>query len=93
MTVDASKIDYQTFGKAQLDVYGEASFGWAYWSFKNANNAWSLKWNIENEYLLLGNISMLIFFNLFTVNVCAACKITGWYYFLQVKLQANNFRG
>ncbi|KAI3854778.1 hypothetical protein MKW98_027968, partial [Papaver atlanticum] len=49
-----SQREYQNFGRAQLDVYGSASFGWAYWSLKNdANNHWSLKWNIDNNYLQL----------------------------------------
>ncbi|KAI3949111.1 hypothetical protein MKW92_031847 [Papaver armeniacum] len=49
-----SQKDYQKYGSAQLDVYGSASFGWAYWSFKNdvANN-WSFKWIIDNNYLQL----------------------------------------
>ncbi|KAA8522502.1 hypothetical protein F0562_013137 [Nyssa sinensis] len=45
--------DYQKFAKAQLDVYGKATFGWAYWSYKNVNNHWSLKWMIENNYIRL----------------------------------------
>uniref|UniRef100_A0A5B6YQG3 Uncharacterized protein n=1 Tax=Davidia involucrata TaxID=16924 RepID=A0A5B6YQG3_DAVIN len=45
--------DYQKFAKAQLDVYGKATFGWAYWSYKNVNNHWSLKWMIENNYIKL----------------------------------------
>ncbi|KAI3961445.1 hypothetical protein MKW92_029128 [Papaver armeniacum] len=49
-----SQNDYQKYGSAQLDVYGEASFGWAYWTLKNdAANHWSFKWNINNNYLLL----------------------------------------
>ncbi|KAI3860382.1 hypothetical protein MKW92_005927 [Papaver armeniacum] len=48
-----STEDYRNFGRAQLDVYGSASFGWAYWSFKNVNNHWSLKWNINQNYLRL----------------------------------------
>ncbi|KAI3961347.1 hypothetical protein MKX01_007061 [Papaver californicum] len=48
-----SQEDYQNFGRAQLDVYGSASFGWAYWSLKNVQQHWSLKWNINNNYLQL----------------------------------------
>ncbi|KAI3961447.1 hypothetical protein MKW92_029130 [Papaver armeniacum] len=48
-----SQEDYQNFGRAQLDVYGSASFGWAYWSLKNVQQHWSLKWNIDNNYLQL----------------------------------------
>ncbi|XP_062116260.1 probable glucan 1,3-beta-glucosidase A [Humulus lupulus] len=49
----ASKEDYQRFGKAQLDVYGRATFGWAYWAYKCDSNYWSLKWMIENNYIKL----------------------------------------
>ncbi|MCL7043052.1 hypothetical protein MKW94_026088 [Papaver nudicaule] len=48
-----SQEDYQTFGRAQLDVYGSSSFGWAYWSLKNVNDHWNLEWNINNNYLPL----------------------------------------
>ncbi|GJU86939.1 phospholipase-like protein [Tanacetum coccineum] len=34
----ASKEDFQRFSKAQLDVFGRASFGWAYWSQKDQIN-------------------------------------------------------
>ncbi|KAL6227791.1 hypothetical protein ACLB2K_001747 [Fragaria x ananassa] len=47
----AYKQDYQRFAKAQLDVYGRATFGWAYWSYKCENDHWSLKWMIENDYI------------------------------------------
>ncbi|XP_043693518.1 probable glucan 1,3-beta-glucosidase A [Telopea speciosissima] len=49
----ASKEDYQKFAKAQLDVYGNATFGWAYWALKNVNNHWSLEWMIQNGYIKL----------------------------------------
>ncbi|KAL2893907.1 Glucan 1 3-beta-glucosidase A [Bienertia sinuspersici] len=49
----ATKTDYQRFAKAQLEVYGRASFGWAYWSFKNSNNHWNLPWMIQNGYIKL----------------------------------------
>ncbi|GMN33685.1 hypothetical protein TIFTF001_004296 [Ficus carica] len=39
----ATMQDYQRFAKAMLDVYGRATFGWAYWSYKNQYNHWSLK--------------------------------------------------
>ncbi|KAF5955204.1 hypothetical protein HYC85_008060 [Camellia sinensis] len=48
---EAAKKDYQRFGKAQLEVYGRASFGWSYWTMKNVNNHWSLKWMINNGAL------------------------------------------
>ncbi|KAG5241777.1 glucan 1,3-beta-glucosidase [Salix suchowensis] len=49
----ASMQDYQNFAKAQLDVYGRATFGWAYWAYQCAENHWSLKWMIENNYIKL----------------------------------------
>ncbi|KAL1349453.1 hypothetical protein HN51_025950 [Arachis hypogaea] len=49
----ATKEDYQRFAKAQLDVYGRATFGWSYWTLKNVNNHWSLEWMINNGYIKL----------------------------------------
>ncbi|KDP46871.1 hypothetical protein JCGZ_24080 [Jatropha curcas] len=49
----ASMQDYQNFAKAQQQVYGRATFGWAYWAYKCAKNHWSLKWMIENNYIKL----------------------------------------
>ncbi|KAF8672791.1 hypothetical protein HU200_049245 [Digitaria exilis] len=49
----AAKVDYQRFAKAQLDVYGQATFGWAYWMLKNVNNHWSMEWMIQNGYIKL----------------------------------------
>ncbi|KAK3423670.1 hypothetical protein EUGRSUZ_F00489 [Eucalyptus grandis] len=49
----ATKEDYQRFAKAQLEVYGRASFGWAYWALKNVNTKWSLQWMINNGYITL----------------------------------------
>ncbi|XP_072972855.1 probable glucan 1,3-beta-glucosidase A [Typha angustifolia] len=49
----ASKEDYQKFAQAQLDVYGRATFGWAYWTLKNVQNHWSLEWMINNGYITL----------------------------------------
>lgn len=49
----ASKEDLQRFAKAQLEVYGRATFGWAYWTLKNVNNHWSLEWMIKNGYIKL----------------------------------------
>ncbi|URD85025.1 Cellulase (glycosyl hydrolase family 5) [Musa troglodytarum] len=49
----ASKEDYQRFAQAQLDVYGRATFGWAYWTLKNVENHWSLRWMIDNGYISL----------------------------------------
>ncbi|KAI5435823.1 probable glucan 1,3-beta-glucosidase A [Lathyrus oleraceus] len=50
---NATKEDFQRFGKAQIDVFGRATFGWAYWAFKNANQHWSLEWMINNGYIKL----------------------------------------
>ncbi|KAK7247451.1 hypothetical protein RIF29_42334 [Crotalaria pallida] len=47
----ASKLDYQIFENVQLEVYSNATFGWAYWSYKCDSNHWSLKWMIENNYV------------------------------------------
>ncbi|KAG5112437.1 hypothetical protein AAZX31_13G071000 [Glycine max] len=48
---NATKEDFQRFAKAQLDVFGRATFGWAYWALKNANKYWNLEWMIENGYV------------------------------------------
>ncbi|PRQ21502.1 putative glucan 1,3-beta-glucosidase [Rosa chinensis] len=50
---DATKEDYQRFAKAQLEVWGRATFGWAYWTLRNVNNHWSLEWMIKNGYINL----------------------------------------
>ncbi|XP_047323746.1 probable glucan 1,3-beta-glucosidase A [Impatiens glandulifera] len=50
---NASKEEYHKFAKAQMDVYGRASFGWAYWTLKNVNNHWSLQWMIQNGYITI----------------------------------------
>lgn len=46
-------MDYQDFGRAQLEVYNAASFGWAYWTLKNDRKHWDFEWNIRNNYLQL----------------------------------------
>jgi len=51
---NGSQKDYQDFGRAQLDVYNAASFGWCYWTVKNDREHWDLEWNIRNNYLQLG---------------------------------------
>ncbi|XP_004513707.1 probable glucan 1,3-beta-glucosidase A [Cicer arietinum] len=50
---ETTKEDFQRFGKAQIEVYGRATFGWAYWAFRNANQHWSLEWMINNGYINL----------------------------------------
>ncbi|GAU49959.1 hypothetical protein TSUD_180240 [Trifolium subterraneum] len=52
---NGSQTDYENFGKAQLDVYNAASFGWCYWTLKNDMKHWDFEWNIRNNYLQLGN--------------------------------------
>ncbi|KAM7515740.1 hypothetical protein LguiA_005323 [Lonicera macranthoides] len=49
--VAGSQTDYQDFGRAQLEVYDAASFGWAYWTLKNDRVHWDFEWNIRNNYL------------------------------------------
>ncbi|XP_030535073.1 probable glucan 1,3-beta-glucosidase A [Rhodamnia argentea] len=43
----ATKEDSRKFAKAQQDVYGQATFGWAYWSYKCQYDTWDLKQMIE----------------------------------------------
>lgn len=50
---NATKVDYQRFAKAELEVFGRATFGWAYWTLKNVRRPWSLQWMIQNEYISL----------------------------------------
>jgi len=49
----ASKEDYQRFAQVQEDVYGQDTFGWAYWTLKNVRQAWSMEWMIKNGYISL----------------------------------------
>ncbi|KAL3619727.1 hypothetical protein CASFOL_034639 [Castilleja foliolosa] len=46
-----TKNDIQRYGEAQLQVFRNASFGWAYWTLKNVNNHWSLEWMINKGYI------------------------------------------
>ncbi|XP_057970786.1 probable glucan 1,3-beta-glucosidase A [Malania oleifera] len=48
-----TKEEYQRFAKAQVEVYGRATFGWAYWAYKCVPQHWSLKWMIENDFIKL----------------------------------------
>lgn len=50
-----SQTNYQEFGKAQLEVYDAASFGWAFWTLKNDRKHWDFEWNTRNNYLQLGD--------------------------------------
>ncbi|KAL8199942.1 hypothetical protein R6Q57_013510 [Mikania cordata] len=49
----ATKEDFQRFSKAQLQVFGRASFGWAYWSLKHVYDHWSMEWMLKNGYITL----------------------------------------
>lgn len=49
----ASKEEYQRYAAAQLQVFGQATFGWAYWTLKNVNSHWSLEWMFNNGYIKL----------------------------------------
>ncbi|KAE9450018.1 hypothetical protein C3L33_18074, partial [Rhododendron williamsianum] len=53
--LNGSQRDYQDFGRAQLEVYNAASFGWTYWTLKNDRKHWDFEWNVQNNYLELGN--------------------------------------
>ncbi|OEL26324.1 putative glucan 1,3-beta-glucosidase A [Dichanthelium oligosanthes] len=50
---NATKEEYQKYAAAQMSVYRQATFGWAYWTVKNANNHWDLEWMIRNGYISL----------------------------------------
>ncbi|KAF7139432.1 hypothetical protein RHSIM_Rhsim07G0200700 [Rhododendron simsii] len=54
---NATKEDYQTFSKAQLEVYGRATFGWAYWTFKCELRHFSMEWMITNGYINSGSLT------------------------------------
>ncbi|GKD84830.1 probable glucan 1,3-beta-glucosidase A, partial [Tanacetum coccineum] len=46
--------DFQNFAEAQLNVYGEATFGWAFWSQQmEKNSSWSMEWMINNGLITL----------------------------------------
>ncbi|KAH9326026.1 hypothetical protein KI387_006204 [Taxus chinensis] len=53
MVENGSQADYQRFADAQLEVYGNASFGWAYWTLRNVNEHWSFEWMVNNQYIQL----------------------------------------
>ncbi|CAO2188984.1 unnamed protein product [Urochloa humidicola] len=50
---NATKAEYQRLAQVQMEVYGRATFGWAYWTLKNVNNYWSMEWMIKNGYISL----------------------------------------
>uniref|UniRef100_J3N251 Uncharacterized protein n=1 Tax=Oryza brachyantha TaxID=4533 RepID=J3N251_ORYBR len=53
--VNTTDGNYQRFAQIQQDVYGRASFGWAYWTVKNVNHHWSMEWMIKNGIISLKN--------------------------------------
>ncbi|KAM0903988.1 hypothetical protein ACQ4PT_018309 [Festuca glaucescens] len=55
---NASRTQYQLFGKAQLEVFGEASFGWSYWTVRCNSVHWDYEWNIRNRYLIIGSSTL-----------------------------------
>lgn len=57
----ATKLGYQNFAKAQLQVYEQASFGWPYWTLKNVHKHWSLEWMIDNGYISLESVPAMRF--------------------------------
>ncbi|KAE8700080.1 transcription factor bHLH96-like [Hibiscus syriacus] len=54
---NGTQSEYQDFGKAQLEVYNAASFGWSYWTIKNDREHWDFEWNIRNNYLQFSKYS------------------------------------
>jgi hypothetical protein len=50
---DETKEEYQMYAKAHMDVYGQAAFGWAYWTLKNVNDHWNMECMIKNGYISL----------------------------------------
>lgn len=60
----SSKEDYQRFARAQLDVYGRASFGWTYWTYKCNSDHWNLKWMLDNSYITLNRSEESVAFKL-----------------------------
>lgn len=69
-----SQMEYQEFGRAQLDVYDAASFGWAYWTLKNDRNHWDFEWNVKNNYLQLGGSPKVqICTNVFLLGLVYSC--------------------
>ncbi|WVZ58593.1 hypothetical protein U9M48_008851 [Paspalum notatum var. saurae] len=45
--------DYQRFAQVQQDVYGNATFGWAYWTLQNVNAVWNMTYLIKNGVITL----------------------------------------
>lgn len=49
--VGASDLAAKRFAAAELDVFGRASFGWGFWSYKNYNPQWSFVYMIQNDLI------------------------------------------
>ncbi|TKV94074.1 hypothetical protein SEVIR_9G270200v4 [Setaria viridis] len=49
----ANPTDYQRFARVQQDVYGNATFGWAYWTLQNVNAVWNMTFMIQNGIITL----------------------------------------
>ncbi|XP_039161270.1 probable glucan 1,3-beta-glucosidase A [Eucalyptus grandis] len=49
----ATEEENQEYVEAQLKAYERATFGWAYWTLKCAEDHWSLEWMIKNGYFKL----------------------------------------
>ncbi|KAG6403224.1 hypothetical protein SASPL_135441 [Salvia splendens] len=76
--VNGSQTDYQDFGRAQLEVYNAASFGWAYWTLKNDRKHWDFGWNVVHHAGEVG--VMRCFLNSHSASsssmVCRVCKMS-----------------
>lgn len=68
-----SQSEYQDFGRAQLEVYNAASFGWAYWTLKNDRKHWDFEWNIRNNYLRLSSSEKKVFNSLRWLLLASIC--------------------
>ena len=49
----ASRAEYEMLGKAQLEVYSEATAGWAYWNYITEDSPhWDFSRNYKDGYML-----------------------------------------
>lgn len=75
----ASQDDYQKFGAAQLDVFGQATFGWAFWSYQTSlvvGPSSNLCSKVTSELQQMGNHLGEIFLGSFKL-----AFLVFWYYF------------
>ncbi|TYI89282.1 hypothetical protein E1A91_D03G044200v1 [Gossypium mustelinum] len=68
-----SQSEYQDFGRAQLEMYNAASFGWAYWTLKNDRKHLDFEWNIRNNYLRLSSSEKKVFNSLRWLLLASIC--------------------